>query len=126
MIRAMRSLTTYAIATVILICLASITQADTGPTYSAADAAKHVNEMATVRDVVINVHQSKKGNIFLNVGGRYPNQLFTGFVPSTSASNVPYPQQYEGKTVCISGKIVLYRGKPEIVVDSSSQLKIEH
>ena len=72
----------------------------------------------------MNVHHSKKGNVFLNMGGQYPNQLFAGFIPASSAANVPNPQQYEGKTVSLSGKIVLYRGNPEIVVSSSSQLKI--
>jgi hypothetical protein len=67
-------------------------------------------------------HQSGKGNIFLNMGGKYPNQAFTAFVPSASAGQFSQLQQYEGKTVSVSGKITLYHGKPEIVVTSPSQI----
>src|SRR6266571_2846539 len=82
--------------------------------YTAAEAAKHVGETATVTDKVDGVHQSGKGNIFLNMGGKYPNQTFTAFIPAASASEFSEVRQYEGRTVTVSGKIVLYRGKPEI------------
>src|SRR6059058_3140331 len=90
--------------------------------YTAAEAAKHVGEIATVTDKVDGVHQSGKGNIFLNMGGKYPNQAFTAFVPSSSAAQFSNPRQYEDKTVAVSGKITLYRGKPEIVVTNVSQI----
>src|SRR5689334_22932776 len=78
------------------------------PTYHAVEAAKHINETATVQDTVENVHQSKKGNIFLNMGGRYPNQLFTAFIPTASASAFPDFKQYDSKTISVTGKIALY------------------
>ena len=92
------------------------------PSYTATEAAKHVGETAMVADRVDGVHQSGKGNIFLNMGGKYPNQAFTAFIPAASAGQFPQPQQYEGRTVAVSGKITLYHGKPEIVVNSSSQI----
>lgn len=94
-------------------------------TYTAVEAAQHIGETATVSDKVDGFHQSGKGNIFLNMGGRYPNQAFTAFIPSSAASNIPSPQQYEGKRVSVSGKIALYRGKPEIIVTSPTQLKMD-
>src|SRR5437016_8796720 len=90
--------------------------------YTAVEAAKHVGETATVTDRVEGVHQSGKGNIFLNMGGKYPNQAFTAFIPSGSAAQFSQPQQYEGRTVAVSGKIALYHGKPEIIVNSRSQI----
>ena len=90
--------------------------------YTACDAAKHVGETATITDTVEGVHQSGKGNIFLNMGGKYPNQCFTAFIPSSSAPQFTNPQQYEGRTVAVSGKITLYKGKPEIIVNSPSQI----
>ena len=90
--------------------------------YTAVEAAKHVGETATVTDRVDGVHQSAKGHIFLNMGGKYPNQAFTAFIPSASAKQFSQPQQYEGRTVAVSGKITLYRGKPEIIVNSPSQI----
>jgi DNA/RNA endonuclease YhcR with UshA esterase domain len=92
------------------------------PNYTAAEAGKHVGEIATITDKVDGVHQSGKGNIFLNMGGKYPNQAFTAWIPSASATQFSNPQQYEGKTVAVSGKITLYRGKPEIIVTNVSQI----
>ena len=39
------------------------------PVYTARQAARHVGETATIMDKVDGVHQSGKGNIFLNMGG---------------------------------------------------------
>jgi DNA/RNA endonuclease YhcR with UshA esterase domain len=103
-----------------VICAASISAQTSN--YTAADAAKHVGETATVTDKVDGVHQSGKGNIFLNMGGKYPNQAFTAFIPSSSAAQFSQPQQYEGKTVAVTGKIQLYKGKPEIIVNSPTQI----
>lgn len=63
------------------------------------------------------------GYIFLNMGGRYPNQLFTAFIPTDSADQSPNAQELNGQTVSVTGKLVLYKGKPEIVVDTPSQIK---
>jgi DNA/RNA endonuclease YhcR with UshA esterase domain len=90
--------------------------------YTPQEAAKHVGETATITDRVDGVHQSGKGNIFLNMGGKYPNQAFTAFIPSVSAAQFSNPQQYEGRTVAVSGKITLYKGKPEIIVNSPTQI----
>ena len=92
--------------------------------YTAAEAAKHVGEIATVTDKVDGVHQSGRGNIFLNLGGKNPNQIVTAFIPAASAGDFSNPQQYEGKTVAVSGKITLYHGKPEIIVTNVSQIII--
>jgi hypothetical protein len=95
------------------------------PTYTAADAAKHVGEIATITDKVNSVHQSERGNIFLNMGNQNPNQILTAFIPSNIAHDFPNLQQYEGKTVAVSGKITLSHGKPEIIVSNVSQISIK-
>lgn len=102
--------------------IAVLAVAQAAPTYTPEEAAKHVGETATITGRVDSFHQSGKGNIFLNMGGRYPNQAFTAFIPSASASQFTNAQQYDGKTVSASGKIQLYKGKPEIIVTSPSQI----
>jgi tetratricopeptide (TPR) repeat protein len=92
------------------------------PAYTGSDVARYVGLMATVTGKVASFHQSAKGNIFLNMGGKYPNQVFTAWVPSVSAAQFANPQQYEGKTISVSGKITLSQGKPEIKVTSPSQI----
>lgn len=88
----------------------AIVLGQSGATYTATEAAKHVGENATVSDRVDSVHQSGKGNIFLNMGGKYPNQAFTAYIPSGSAGQFSDYQKYDGKTVAVSGKITIYRG----------------
>ena len=105
--------------------LAALAIAQAPPNYTATEAARHVGETATVTDRVDGVHQSGKGNIFLNMGGKYQNQAFTAFIPSASAAQFSNAQQYEGRTVCVSGKIALYKGKPEIIVNSPSQISVK-
>ena len=94
------------------------------PVYTAREAAQHAGETATITDRVDGVNQSGKGNIFLNMGGKYPNQAFTAWIPSANVGQFSNPQQYEGKTAAVSGKITLYRGKPEIIVTNVSQIII--
>lgn len=108
-----------------LAALAALAPAQAPITCSAADAAKHIGETATVTDKVEGVHQSGKGNIFLNFGGKYPNQTFTAFIPSSSAAQFSNTEKFEGRTVSVSGKITLYRGKPEIVVTAPSQISAQ-
>ena len=102
--------------------LAALASCQTTPNYKATEAARHVGETATVTDRVDGVQQLGKGNTFLNMGGKYPNQAFTAFIPSESATQFPQAKQYEGRIVSVSGKIALHKGKPEIVVTSPAQI----
>src|SRR5260370_18015458 len=63
------------LALVPVIC-AALAVAQAPPNYTAAEAAKHVGETATVKDKVDGVHPSATGHIFLNLGGTAPHQSF--------------------------------------------------
>jgi hypothetical protein len=91
--------------------------------YSAAETAKHVGETVTVTDKITGVYQSQGGDISLNMGGRYPNQAFTAFVPADSGAEFSRAKELDGHTVSVTGKITLNKGKPEITVDVPSQIK---
>jgi len=112
----------FVIAVILLVAITQRVGQCAAP-YSAIEAAKHVGENATVTDRVDGIHQSGKGNIFLNMGGKYPNQAFTAFIPAKGAGQFSDYQKYDGQSVAVSGKITLYRGKPEIVVMSPSQIR---
>jgi hypothetical protein len=47
-----------------------------------AQAQHHVGQNLTVEGVVTAVTTSRNGNTFINFGGVYPNQTFTGWVPA--------------------------------------------
>jgi hypothetical protein len=89
------------------------------------EAKNHVGETVSVRGLVEQVSVSKKGHAFLNFGGRYPNQIFTGFIPAQNVANVggqKFLESLAGNPVSLSGKIELYKGRPEIVISSPSQI----
>jgi hypothetical protein len=89
------------------------------------EAKDHVDENASVRGLVEQVSFSKKGHAFLNFGGRYPQQVFTGFVPAHNVSAVggeQFLQSLAGTPVTITGKIEFYKGRPEIVISSRDQI----
>lgn len=113
------SLARLALFVGVLVALASC---QTTSNYKATEAARHVGETATVTGMVDGVQQLGKGSTFLNMGGKYPNQAFTAFIPSGSAAQFPQAKQYEGRIVSVSGKITLHKGKPEIVVTSPAQV----
>lgn len=80
----------------------------------------------TVEGTVIVVFTSKNGNTFLDFGGRYPHQTFTGWVPArTALASDPELRSLEGKTVKITGTIDWYKGKPEIKISSKEQIQEE-
>jgi DNA/RNA endonuclease YhcR with UshA esterase domain len=105
-----------------VICAALSAAQAAPPNYSAAEAAKHVGETATVTGKVDGVNQSARGNIFLDIGGKEPNQAFRVLIPAASAAMFSRPQQFQGRIVAVSGKIALSKGKPQIVVNSPSQI----
>jgi len=106
-----------------VVCATSIV-AQAPPSYTAVEAAKHVGQTAVVTDKVASVHQSPRGQIFLYMGGANPNQAFTASIPAASAAQFSRVQTYKGQMVAVSGKIVLFGGKPGIVVNSPSQISV--
>ncbi len=45
-------------------------------------ASNHITESVSVSGLVVAVFISKRGNIFINFGDKYPNQTFTGWIPA--------------------------------------------
>ena len=78
-----------------------------------------------MRGLVEQVSISKKGHAFLNFSDHYPNHIFTGFVPAQNVASVggeEFLRSLADNVVTISGKIELYKGKPEVVISSPSQI----
>jgi DNA/RNA endonuclease YhcR with UshA esterase domain len=115
------------IAAVLLLslCIPSPSRAD-APTITDSEAAQHIGQNVIVEGVVTVVSTSRKGNRFINFGDKYPNQTFTGWIPAGTAlatdDSIPALQ---GKKIRITGRIELYRGKPEIKIMSKDQLVSE-
>lgn len=64
---------------------------------------------------------------FLNVGGDYPNSPLTILIWGDSRANFSdIPEKlYLGKNICVTGKVLIYKGKPEIVISKESEIEIK-
>ena len=94
-------------------------------TVSAADASKHLGQTVTVKDIVSGIHTARSGSAtFINMGGAYPNNAFTAVIFESDAAAVGDVSGLVGKTVGITGQIKLYKGTPEIVVKTKSQITV--
>jgi hypothetical protein len=95
-------------------------------TLTTSDAARHIGENATVCGVVAGVHtatNSKGSPTFVNLDKPYPNQVFTILIWGSDVSKFsPSPSGWNGKHVCATGKIEVYRNVPEIVSRDAGQI----
>jgi hypothetical protein len=54
---------------------------------------------------IYQVLEPRKGTIFLDIGGKYPNNSFTGVIFARDADTFSNVQQYREKTIQIRGKV---------------------
>jgi DNA/RNA endonuclease YhcR with UshA esterase domain len=105
---------------------ASSLDAQTATIIPDSEAAQHVGQKATVEGLVTAVTNSGKGNTFINFGGKYPHQTFTGGIPKDSElAGGSTLAGLDGKKIKITGTIDLYKGKAEIKIMSKDQLVSE-
>jgi len=89
------------------------------------EASEHVGEYACVTGRVDHVYTSQRGTIFINFCPDYKTCPFGAAIFGSDAYKFPKPNQYEGKTVEITGLIRSYQGRPEIVLNDPGQIKIK-
>jgi hypothetical protein len=87
-----------------------------------ADAKTHVGQTITVEGAVSDVNTVRTGVTFIDLGGKFPDSLFTAVILSDDAGKFPNVAALNGKTVDITGKVVLYKGKPQVVLKDASQI----
>ena len=95
-----------------------------------ADASRHEGEEAMVCGPVAATRYATGARgrpTFLDFGGAYPDQVFQVVIwGSERARFHEAPEQaFLHKQVCVTGRIRLYRGKPEITVKDPAQLVLD-
>ena len=94
---------------------------------SPEDAAGHVGESATVCGIVSSAHyaaRSRSQPTFLNLGKAYPSQIFTAVIFGEDCAKFGEPEKtLQGKRICVTGAIPLYRGSAEVILYEPDQLK---
>jgi hypothetical protein len=96
---------------------------------TAAEAKNHVGETATVCGRVASTHFAEKVKglpTFMNLDMPYPKQIFTIVIWGTDRPKFGNPERtYRDKNVCVSGKITIHLGKPQIIPSKPSQIQIQ-
>jgi DNA/RNA endonuclease YhcR with UshA esterase domain len=71
----------------------------------------------------VQVSQSS-GNVFVNLGAKFPDHTFTAFVVKEDVNTVglDYLKSMQGKPVSVVGRITLMKGKPQIQVTKKDQI----
>lgn len=95
-----------------------------------ASLTSHIGDSVTVKGKIFGaryLESAKNTPTFISVGGAFPNQLLTiviwGDVRKT-LGYAPEEMPYVNGMVKISGRVELYKGKPQMVVTNPSQLTI--
>jgi len=93
-----------------------------------AQAKDHVGETATVCGLVASTRYAPASNgqpTFLNLERAYPNQIFTVVIWGRNRAKFRQPdREYDGKKICVTGRIESYRGTPQIEATTPTQIRL--
>lgn len=114
----------YIITLLFVGCLAYCANAQT--VISAKDAKAHIGETVTITDKVYGGKLLSSNMTLFDIGGRYPNELLTVMIPPADRSKFSGQPEvdWKDKTVTVTGKVIDYRGKPEIVINDPKALTV--
>lgn len=96
-----------------------------GSIITTTSAENYVGQNVTVKGYVADVHITKKV-AYLNFDNKYPKNTFTGVIFARKFSVFDNIEQYEGKTVELTGEVSKYKGKAQIILESKDQIKISN
>lgn len=86
------------------------------------DVSKHIGETVTICDSVYTT-RALNGLALINIGAAFPKQLLTVVIYKADLAKFTEPEKsYLNKKVCVTGKLVLYNEKPQIVVNEVKQI----
>ncbi len=99
-------------------------------TYTPDEAAKKIGDSIKVCGKIYGGRFFETSNgspTLLNMGAAYPASPLTIMIPGDVRMKLGYApeQQLKDKNVCVLGKVILFKDKPEIIVYSISQLQVQ-
>ena len=94
------------------------------------DAAKHEGDSVTICTKIFGAKYfegSNRSPTLLNAGAKYPDAPLTIviFGDSRAAFKNKPEEFYPDKNICVTGKIIIYKGKPEIIITEEKQLVVK-
>ena len=108
------------------ICLTQILFSQTVPLDSVINyEGKTITVCSKVQSTFLT--KGVKKTTYINFGKPYPNTTFTAVIFEGDLPNFKYtPSEYlKDKQVCLTGKITIYKGKPQMIISKEEQIKVE-
>ncbi|MFZ1786364.1 MAG: hypothetical protein WAU23_14260 [Ferruginibacter sp.] len=94
-----------------------------------AEVDRHIGDSVTVCGKVESMRYFENGKgkpTLLNIGAAFPNQLLTVLIWDETRSLFPGKlEDLLKKEICITGRIILYKEKPEIIINKTEQLVVQ-
>ncbi len=90
---------------------------------SATEADKHFEETCIVTGKVAQVTVREK-LVYVNLEKRFPNSPLTAVIFARATNQFGDLKAMEGKPVEVMGRIEEYKEKPQIIVNTTNQLKV--
>lgn len=120
----------FIFASLVLVMSQNVLAKTPNKTITPSQAIHAIGQEATVCGIAASVHfaaRSRGKPTFINLGQPYPNQVFTIVIWGDDRYQFdPSPEQWQGKSICVSGLVKLYRGTPEIVAYDPDQIQPPH
>lgn len=92
------------------------------------DSAKyHIDELTTICGIVSGTHTTATQTTLINFGNPFPNNSFTAAIMAKDTakfSEYNPIRNLENLKVCVTGRIRMYKDKPEIILKSANQIRI--
>src|SRR5580704_10502116 len=102
---------------VLALATQGIAQTNTPPVISAVEATNYLNQQVVVVDKVMQV--AMRSNIWLlHLNQKYPKSPLNAVIRKGATNNFPNIADYVGQRVEITGRIVDYRGRLEIALNT--------
>lgn len=94
------------------------------------DVSKHIGDSVKVCGKAEGIRFLEKVQdqpTFINIGAAYPNQLLTVVIWGIVLSKFEKTPEdlFTDKEICVTGKIELYKGKPQIVILERKQVTLQ-
>ena len=85
------------------------------------DAANHVDQVVVVSAKVFG-YKALSGLTLVNLGAAYPDQPLTVVLKGEA---IALADGLDGKTIRVTGKVEMYKGKPEIIVTEKGKITVQ-
>jgi hypothetical protein len=112
-----------------LIIFIGLIQFGFAQTFTPDEAAKHVGENIKVCGKIFGGRFFETSNncpTLLNMGAAFPAHPITIMITLEVRNKLGYvpEQELKEKNICVTGKVEMFKGKPEIVVSDVAQIEV--